>query len=82
VRRRDNSNPIQLKSFHFRIHGAITGTLWLQRFLRDESGQDLVEYALVAVLIALGATAGMATLATAFGTAFSKAGSHLTTYTT
>jgi pilus assembly protein Flp/PilA len=36
-----------------------------------EDGQDLVEYALIVALIALGATAGMKTLATGIGTAFS-----------
>ena len=48
--------------------------------LRDESGQDLVEYALVVSLIALGATASMSSLATSFSTAFSKVGSKLSTY--
>jgi pilus assembly protein Flp/PilA len=33
----------------------------------DESGQDLIEYALVAALIALGATASMKVLATSIG---------------
>jgi pilus assembly protein Flp/PilA len=49
--------------------------------LREESGQDLIEYALVVSLIALGATASMSSLATSFSTAFSKVGSHLATYT-
>ena len=47
----------------------------------DESGQDLVEYALVVSLIALGATASMSTLANSFSTAFSRVGSKLSTYT-
>jgi pilus assembly protein Flp/PilA len=38
---------------------------------RDE-GQDLVEYALVVALIALGATASMKTLATAISGAFTS----------
>jgi pilus assembly protein Flp/PilA len=54
----------------------------LQRFffdlVRDESGQDLIEYALVAALIALGATAAMSSLATSISTAFSTVGSKLT----
>ncbi len=50
-------------------------------FLSDESGQDLVEYALVVALIALGATASMSALAGSFSTAFSKVGSKLGTYT-
>jgi pilus assembly protein Flp/PilA len=49
--------------------------------VRDESGQDLVEYALVVSLIALGATASMSSLASSFSTAFSKVGSKLGTYT-
>ena len=46
--------------------------------LRDESGQDLIEYALVAALIGLGATATMKTLATTIGTALTGIGSRLT----
>jgi pilus assembly protein Flp/PilA len=46
--------------------------------LWDESGQDLIEYALVAALIALGATAAMRTLAATIGSAFSSVGSRLT----
>jgi pilus assembly protein Flp/PilA len=47
----------------------------------DESGQDLVEYALVVSLIALGATVSMSTLANSFSSAFSRVGSKMTTYT-
>jgi pilus assembly protein Flp/PilA len=50
----------------------------LSSFLRDESGQDLIEYALVAAIIALGATAAMTSLAGSINTAFSKIGSSLT----
>ena len=46
--------------------------------LYDESGQDLIEYALVAALIGLGATATMRTLATSIGTALSGIGTRLT----
>ncbi len=35
------------------------------QLLKDESGQDLIEYALVVALIAFAATAGMSQLATA-----------------
>jgi pilus assembly protein Flp/PilA len=51
----------------------------LSSLLRDESGQDLIEYALVAALIALGATAAMTTLAGSISTAFSTVGSKLNT---
>jgi pilus assembly protein Flp/PilA len=50
----------------------------LSGLLSDESGQDLIEYALVAALIALGATAAMNTLATTISTAFTTVGSKLT----
>ena len=49
------------------------------KLLGDESGQDLIEYALVAALIGLGATAGMRVLATTIGSAFTSIGSRLTT---
>lgn len=49
------------------------------QLLRDDSGQDLIEYALVAALIALGATAAMGTLATDISTAFTSVGTKLTT---
>ncbi len=45
--------------------------------LRDESGQDLIEYALVAALIGLGATAWMKTFATTIGTALTGIGSQI-----
>jgi pilus assembly protein Flp/PilA len=49
--------------------------------LVDENGQDLIEYALVVSLIALAATAGMSTVATKIGTAFTSIGTKLSTYT-
>jgi pilus assembly protein Flp/PilA len=50
----------------------------LSAVMSDESGQDLIEYALVAALIALGATAAMNTLATTISTAFTTVGTKLT----
>ena len=47
-------------------------------FMNDESGQDLIEYALVAGLIGLGAVVAMSGLATKIGTAFNSVGSSLT----
>ena len=44
----------------------------LQCLMTLEDGQDLVEYALVVALIALGATASMKTLATGIGAAFTR----------
>jgi pilus assembly protein Flp/PilA len=50
----------------------------LSDLMKDESGQDLIEYALVAALIALGATAAMGALATTIGTTFGTVGTKLT----
>ena len=47
-------------------------------FAEDESGQDLIEYALVAGLIALGAIAAMTGLSGKIGTAFNTVGNNLT----
>jgi Flp pilus assembly pilin Flp len=49
--------------------------------LRDECGQDMVEYAIVMGLIAFGATTAMKGLATSIGTAFTNVGTAVTTYT-
>jgi len=43
----------------------------LRRLLLEETGQDLVEYALVVALIAFGATAGMSSLGKGINTLFS-----------
>jgi pilus assembly protein Flp/PilA len=43
----------------------------------DESGQDLIEYALVAALIAFAAVAGMSYVASEINNAFSKIGNKL-----
>jgi pilus assembly protein Flp/PilA len=48
------------------------------QLLRDESGQDLIEYALVVALIAFAATAGMSTLASDINSAFGVIGGKLT----
>jgi pilus assembly protein Flp/PilA len=53
----------------------------LSGLIGDESGQDLIEYALVAAIIALGATAAMKTVTTAITGAFTKIGTALTTNT-
>ncbi len=51
----------------------------LKNLLRDESGQDLIEYALVAALIALGSIAAMNSLAAGISGAFSNVSSALST---
>ena len=47
---------------------------------RDDSGQDLIEYALVVALIALAATIGMKTVANGINSAFTKLSQILGTY--
>lgn len=49
----------------------------LRDLLRRETGQDMVEYALVVALIAFGATAGMGKVASAIKTAFSNVSTQL-----
>ena len=48
---------------------------------QEDSGQDLIEYALIAALIALAATFGMGTVAKAINDAFSSIGAKLGSYT-
>jgi pilus assembly protein Flp/PilA len=50
----------------------------MKQFVQDESGQDLIEYALVAGLIGLGAITAMSGLATSIKTAFNSVSSQLT----
>lgn len=49
----------------------------IARFVIEESGQDLVEYALIAVLIALVAIGAMQTLGSQIGNQFNTVGSSL-----
>ena len=59
-------------------------TKWLKDVLvelrREESGQDLIEYALIAALIALAATVGMGVVANAINQAFSSIGAKVAGY--
>jgi pilus assembly protein Flp/PilA len=50
----------------------------LRNIVVREEGQDLVEYALVVALIALGAIAGMSALASGINQAFSTVATNLT----
>jgi pilus assembly protein Flp/PilA len=54
----------------------------LVRLWQEEEGQDLVEYGLLVVLLALGAIAGMNTLAQDINTVFGSAGTDLTSAAT
>ena len=42
----------------------------IARFVREEEGQDLIEYALLVATIAIGSVAAMGTLSTAINTQF------------
>ena len=63
------------------INGYLKLRSLTNEFTSDQSGQDLIEYALVVALIALAATAGMGQVASAINTAFNHVGSHLASYT-
>jgi len=54
---------------------------FLKKLWKEEEGQDLVEYALLVVLLALAATVGMTGLANAINATFIAAGANLTTNT-
>ena len=53
----------------------------LSGLINDESGQDLIEYALVAAIIALGATAAMTTVSKDITAVFTKIGTSLASAT-
>jgi pilus assembly protein Flp/PilA len=48
-----------------------------RNLLRDQSGQDLIEYALIAALVALAAIAGLTNLSSKINSEFTKIGSDL-----
>lgn len=50
----------------------------LSKFLKDESGQDLIEYALVAALVGLGSVAAMSGLSNSIANTFNGVGNALT----
>jgi pilus assembly protein Flp/PilA len=52
------------------------------QILREEQGQDLIEYALVVALIAFAAAVGMGTVASKINLAFTNIGTKLTSYVT
>lgn len=66
---------------------ALTISLYLRvkcltEALREEHGQDLIEYLLIGGIVALGATAGMGNLATNLNTAFASLGTKAAAYIT
>jgi len=50
----------------------------LKNLHKEESGQDLIEYALIAALIAVASVTAMKTLATSIAGEFTKVGNNLT----
>ena len=50
----------------------------LKKFVRDTEGQDLIEYALLAAVIALGVTAAMIFVRDQLNTEFSNIGNSIT----
>jgi pilus assembly protein Flp/PilA len=63
--------------FNLWITGLRSKGRLLSRALLDENGQDLVEYAAVIVIVVLGLTAGMSTLANAINGAMSNVGTYI-----
>ena len=51
----------------------------IQRFIREEEGQDLIEYALLAAIIAIGAIVAMGLLSQQINTTFDNVESALDT---
>jgi pilus assembly protein Flp/PilA len=51
---------------------------YIRGFWKETQGQDLIEYALAAGLVAVAAVAAMGTLGTTISSAFSKVGSYVT----
>ncbi len=49
----------------------------LKRFIKDSGGQDLVEYALLVAIVALGAVATLAALQAVIGTVWSTISTNL-----
>ena len=50
----------------------------LKNLHKEESGQDLIEYGLIALIVALGAVAGMGTLAKSINALFGTIAGDLT----
>jgi pilus assembly protein Flp/PilA len=72
---KNKSGAVSVQVPHVKVVIKVLTEIW-----RDETGQDLVEYALVLSLIALAATVSMSSLAATIGTAFTSVGAKLTTY--
>jgi pilus assembly protein Flp/PilA len=67
------NRPILIEAMKFNYYKSM-----LLDVLKDESGQDLIEYALVAALIGLSAVASMKVLSTKVGSSFTSIGTSVT----
>jgi Flp pilus assembly pilin Flp len=60
----------------------VRARMWaVEFFLKCEDGQDMVEYALVLGLVAMGSVATMRGLATSIGAGLTNIGNQLTSFT-
>jgi pilus assembly protein Flp/PilA len=60
------------------MQGKAEMNLYIRNFWKDTQGQDLVEYALAAGMVAVAAVAAMPQLSTVVNNVFSKIGSIIT----
>jgi pilus assembly protein Flp/PilA len=68
--RPQTTNPKEISMKNFKMIA--------KNFVNDESGQDLIEYALVAAVVSLGAVATLKPLATEIGAVFTSVTAELT----
>ncbi len=73
---------IRMSSLSSLLGVRIVKLLAKTQWLKEESGQDLIEYALVVALVAFAATAGMSSLAAGINQAFSNIAATLSSYIT
>jgi pilus assembly protein Flp/PilA len=73
---------IRMSSLSTLLGVKIVKLLVKTQWLKEESGQDLIEYALVVALVAFAATAGMSSLAAGINQAFSNIATTLSSYIT
>jgi pilus assembly protein Flp/PilA len=59
------------------MKGVVRMLNYLKNLHKEESGQDLIEYALIGLLVALGAIAGMTTLASSINKVYTQIASQL-----
>ena len=77
----DGSLDIKRRTMMINLKLRISLRRIVSGLINDESGQDLIEYALVAAIIALGATAAMTTVSRDITAVFTKIGTSLASAT-